>query len=179
MKKRSAFTLIELLVVVAIIALLASMLMVTLFKAKQNAKKAAAITEVKALDVAMKQYYQEYVHWPDLQPQVTIPRMELDGFPVQGMVARILEGDSENGNNSKRRRFMNFTRRDSAGEPINPWGGRYYVKVDIDYSGEVMAGGGEPDDPPNAAVRRPVIVWTVNGDVPETEDGRVIGSWKL
>ena len=95
------------------------------------------------------------------------------------MIARVIEGDSENGNNPKRRRFMQFTRRDDNGDPINPWGGRYYVKVDIDYSGDIMAGGGEPSDPPNSAVRRPVIVWTINPNVPPTDDRHVIGSWKL
>jgi len=181
MRKRGGFTLIELLVVIAIIATLASMIMVTLFKAKQKAKKAAAVTELKALDVALKQYYQEYASWPRFMPVVPItqPALETSGFPIEGMVARVLAGESENGNNPKRRRFISFSRRDAGGDPVNPWGGRYFVKVDTDYSGEITAGGGEPSDPPNSAVRRPVIVWTINPDVPQADNLHVIGSWKL
>lgn len=61
--RRKAFTLIELLIVIAIIAVLASMLLPSLQKAKGQAKKAACISNLRQIHVGLMAYADDNGGW--------------------------------------------------------------------------------------------------------------------
>ncbi len=61
---RQGFTLIELLVVIAIIGLLASIVMVSLSSAKQKARDAARISDIRNISLALEEYYNDNNRYP-------------------------------------------------------------------------------------------------------------------
>jgi prepilin-type N-terminal cleavage/methylation domain-containing protein len=63
MNKRG-FTLIELLVVIAIIGILASIVLVSLNSAKQKARDARRISDVKNIQIALEEYYNDNLKYP-------------------------------------------------------------------------------------------------------------------
>jgi prepilin-type N-terminal cleavage/methylation domain-containing protein len=72
---RRGFTLIELLVVIAIIAILAAILFPVFAKAREKARQASCLSNVKQIQLAILQYAQDY--------DETLPYASAWGNPVQ------------------------------------------------------------------------------------------------
>jgi prepilin-type N-terminal cleavage/methylation domain-containing protein len=173
--KTRGFTLIELLVVVAIIIVLSSLLFPAIIMVKKRARRSKAITELKAIDIGWRSYLADYKKIPT---HASIVDIEQRSVPIQGDFARILQGinDGED-NNPMLKQYVEFRTFNEDGDPVNPWGGAYYVKFDVDYDNLVKKPVFSPD-PPYSDIPRPIIAWTENLDVDSADDLYLLTTWK-
>ena len=180
---RSAFTLMELIAVIAILAILVAMLLPTISKVKNYTRKVGARSEAKNIETALKQYYTEYQRWPPFIDDEDEVYAITNGFALK------LQGMNVTNNgvacNPKQLQFMQFSRFDPDGNPVNPWGSKverltnryFYAKFDCeDFNKEIGQGAG--GDPPNRVVKAPLIVWTINADAKPTDDDYIISTWQ-
>jgi len=91
MKRRSGFTLIELLVVIAIIAILAAILFPVFARARENARKASCMSNVKQLAVGVTMYLQDYDETFFPRFHDTIDAMGVRWYPVSSQPTYFLE----------------------------------------------------------------------------------------
>jgi prepilin-type N-terminal cleavage/methylation domain-containing protein/prepilin-type processing-associated H-X9-DG protein len=75
--RRSGFTLIELLVVIAIIAILAAILFPVFAKAREKARQASCLSNMKQIGLSFMAYAQDY-------DEVTVSDSAIPGYPVLG-----------------------------------------------------------------------------------------------
>ena len=81
-KMHKGFTLIELLVVIAIIGLLSTLAVVALNSAREKARDAKRVSDVKQVQTALELYYSDNQQYPDGAGAlgVAITRLDGDGF---------------------------------------------------------------------------------------------------
>lgn len=63
-KNQQGFTLIELLVVIAIIGILSTLAVISLNNARQKAKDAKAVSDIKSIQTALELYYNDFNAYP-------------------------------------------------------------------------------------------------------------------
>jgi prepilin-type N-terminal cleavage/methylation domain-containing protein len=187
-KRRAGFTLVELLVVIIIIAILASLMLTGIGAAFRRMRITKAKNEVKAIEVAWRQYYTEYRRWPSIGG-VPPPQMEIIPIRLSGEALQILMGNNINNSNPKELKFLSsFDSVNASGTPINPWGDKdlddgstppdsfYYMKFDVTFDNAIQSGSGV-DNPPTESLARPVMAWTINSTKEVGDPARIVGSW--
>lgn len=118
--RKYAFTLIELLVVVAIIALLISILMPSLSRAREEAKKVKCVANLKEIGNAMHMYFMDHNNWFPFEKRNDL--QGLHGFYYGGHPGR-----RERFGSSQWWGYVNDDFRDTpAGRPFN-----FYVYPDL------------------------------------------------
>lgn len=152
------FTLIEMLVVILIISVLVGLLLPAISAARQFAKRTRARTEIKQIEAAWLQYYNDYRRFPG------------SGYTeMSGSVLQLLGGQDVGGNNRHRIRYLEFESGET--EMRDPWDGIYQFELDTDQDNQVSPHGY------GVTLDKSVATWSYGQDgLPDTKDD--IKTWK-
>jgi type II secretory pathway pseudopilin PulG len=186
LKESDAFTMIEMLVIVSVLGILLAMLYSAIRSVQRFSRESITRNELKNIEAAFKQYYAHYQCWPTGITAATASPMFPAGtgdiqYTLDENFARMLQGAAiTNGatiDNADGIAFLEFTRFNKAGEPVNAWGpdlgGVYYVMLDVDGNNEVSPPGPSNNFTPTN-IFRSVVVWTEH---PEKEK-YLLTSWE-
>lgn len=190
-RRRKGFSLVEMLIVVSIISMLLGMLYSAIRSVQRYSRESVTRGELKNIESAWKQYYAHYQFWPTGSwsvvsasgTTVTVdpdPATDNDiQYTLDVPFARMLEGQALTNSttvlNSEAIAFLELTRFDDKGAPINAWGSpkgrRYKVKFDLNGDNQVEV---HTNATASATVFRSIAVWTEH---PE-KDNVILGSWE-
>jgi prepilin-type N-terminal cleavage/methylation domain-containing protein len=148
-RRAHGFTLIELLVVIAIIAVLASAGFAAGNAAIQKARKVTCLAAATAIEGAVNNFYTEYGSMPDNGQSDTTVKTDTDVEFLNVLLG--LEGTGTNVLNTRAIKFLcvkegkankNGLIYNTGGSTVkglyDPWGGGYYVTMDLDYDERII-----------------------------------------
>lgn len=164
--RRHAFTLLELLVVISIIAVLAGILLPTTSAVMESARKTSAKSTESQIVAAIKNFQSDYGVYPTL-PSVPAADPSTDttvgGGSTNSELFNLLRSVDSAGASANTRRIVYFEGKDvktpskakdgfvpagvtasgnnnvslTAGDLVDPWGNRFFVRYDSGYSEQV------------------------------------------
>jgi prepilin-type N-terminal cleavage/methylation domain-containing protein len=156
--QQAAFTLVEMLVVVAIVAILASILIPVVGRAKTKAKVAVAKAEMAGLEAAIKSYKTDYNRWPiPKRPPPPAPWINEGGDFTYGLT-NIIQNEAlmeilmakdgrfnqGHGRNPKKNKYIEpkesgevdgFPGLSTTGRYHDPFGNEYFISLDLSGDG--------------------------------------------
>ncbi len=154
MKKRN-FTLIELLTVIVIIGVIAGLSGAALMRGREQARRTEARIGAEALRSAISQYEGDYGVLPHTGHE-SLNHRDLEPGEYDSMIGRLA------GDNPRNNRYIST----DDGEYRDPWGQRYEVRLDTNYSGTIP----NPADS-SKTMNRSAAVWS-DGN-PDREEGPI------
>jgi prepilin-type N-terminal cleavage/methylation domain-containing protein len=182
--RNRGFTLIELLVTIAIIAVLATLLLPAVNKARYSASRTKAMTAVKGIEGAFLAYWNEYKRWPSglagndsNGPNGVDNEDSPPGIALEDGVVRMLRGEDVNDQNPRRVPFLDLphTHLNANGEYVDPWGQPYKYMLDFNLDDEVRIRftSGETN------LKRTVCVWSTGRNKSDDDGARAddLSTW--
>lgn len=157
MKQRHGFTLIELLLVIAIIGILMAILIPTVTKVKEKAKRTQAKADARAIETAVKSYEATYGFLPFVAANFTYPEGEIGDAAYTALITWLQD------DNPRQMRFLDVDTAQGPGTFNDPWENRYRVAFDLDYDGDIT----DTTNGPYTAVYASVAVWSWSTDEAE------------